>query len=114
MEAPRLDREAARRDVAEIDRWEREVHAAYVSLHPHVAFSIDNVAANELSGLAEFEQAARDDREWAEGYRRGLADARRDDNEREGPGVMRDDPKDGWSASVTRRDGYALGLQDGL
>lgn len=64
--------------------------------------------------LQDWEYSARGDREWAEGYRRGLADACvGDPSMRQGPGVMPHDPKDGWSPSLERQSGYEEGLQDG-
>lgn len=63
--------------------------------------------------IRAWEQLARADREWAAGYRRGRADAATTESHRQGPGVMPDDPKDGWSPSLDRLAGYEDGLHDG-
>lgn len=111
---PRLDRQAARGDLGAIAEWERDVEAAYRKvLRQMTPFSPGSVADGP-DGLSELEHTVLDDREWAEGYRRGRADAGRAIDRRQGPGVMPDDPKDGWSPSITRQSGYDQGVQDGL
>jgi hypothetical protein len=114
MEYPALDREAARRDPRFLDRWEERVDLLYkvelseldLRFSPQDDIGLDNA-------LTEWERAARGDREWAAGYRRGLADSLVEESDRRGPGVMPLDPKDGWSPSLERRAGYDDGLLDG-
>jgi hypothetical protein len=114
MKYPALDRDAARRDPAVIDHWQQRVEILYkvelagldLTFSPQDDIGRDNA-------LREWEQAATLDREWADGYRRGLTDSRAQEADRQGPGVMAHDPKDGWSPSPERRCGYEDGLADG-
>ena len=111
---PRLDREDARRDASVFEQWEADVAAAYAEIVRSVPTFGPGGQETAPDDLGAFEQAARNDREWADGYRRGRADAHVERSGLlQGVGVMPDDPKDGWSASLTRQAGYALGLEDG-
>lgn len=115
MPHPSLDREVVRRDLTVLDRWEERVELLYKAelASLPMTFSPQDDIGHEPA-LAEWEGAAQRDREWADGYRRGLADASvRDSSARQGPGVMPHDPKDGWSPSLERLSGYEDGLQDG-
>jgi hypothetical protein len=115
MKYPALDRVAARRDPAVIAQWQQRVELLYkVELAGlNLTFSPQNDSGRD-NALKEWERAATNDREWADGYRRGLADADTEEGDRKGPGVMAHDPKDGWSPSLERQSGYEDGLTDGL
>jgi len=112
---PDLNRVAARRDLTVLDRWEQRVEMFYKAELSGADLRFDpRDDTGRDNALRDWEQAARRDREWADGYRRGLADAAiEDDSMRQGPGVMPDDPKDGWSPSLERLSGYEDGLTDG-
>jgi hypothetical protein len=115
MPYPTLDRAAARKDLTVLDRWEERVELLYKAelASLNLTFSPQDDTGRDTA-LGEWEHAARADREWADGYRRGLADASvTDPSVRQGPGVMPHDPKDGWSPTVERRLGYEDGLKDG-
>ena len=109
-----LDRLAARTDPTLIAEWEAEVAVRYRALRDSASFDPGSGEPDhaQLEQLLRLDRRSRDDREWVEGYRRGLADARLDLAVRSGPGVTRD-PRDGWSAGKDRTEGYQAGLLDG-
>ena len=109
-EYPALDREAARHDHAVLEAWERAVREAYLALTRDAPSFGGEHERDADPRLAAFERRADADREWAQGYRRGVADA--GGGSGIGPGIRPDD-RDGWEPSLTRQEGYAAGLADG-
>jgi hypothetical protein len=109
---PMLNREAARLDPTAIDEWQRSVPSAYRELTATGASFSPSEGGQANEQLAGFERRALEDRDWVEGYRRGLADA--GVPVRQGPGATRGGLRDdGWSASPIQLQGYKAGLEDG-
>jgi len=104
-----LNREAARRNPASITAWRTSVERDYAALLSRS----DPTQAAEAEAIRAFEEACRDDQEWAAGYEAGRADAEDAELGREaaGPGIAWFG--DGFSASLTRQHAYDLGLTDG-
>jgi hypothetical protein len=104
-----LDREGSRRNLALIAAWRARVEHEYGALLGRS----DPTQPVDAEAIRAFENACRDDQEWAAGYEAGRADAARvrDGEEATGPGISWFG--DGYSASLTRQDAYDLGLSDG-
>ena len=115
---PELDRTVVRKNPTALAAWKAAAEAFYERMltDTHVTFdpTTTSEAVQGIGTLADAEKKLRADWEWVTGYERGLQDAANTRNQVEpvGPGFT-DDPKDGWSASGTRLDGYAAGLADG-